>query len=108
MSFQQGDIVTVDFSPTLGHEQSGFRPALVISKELYNRNTRQIVVCPITTKTKPLPMRILLDGRTKTQGYVICDQLRTLDIAARKPKFVERVSDDTLEQVKQIVVAVID
>jgi mRNA interferase MazF len=107
MSFQQGDIVFVNFDPTLGHEQAGFRPALVVSKTLYNQNTKQIVVCPITSKAKPLPMRIQLDEKTKTQGYIMCDQIRTFDIYARKPKFIEKISDDILEQVKQTVSAIV-
>jgi mRNA interferase MazF len=107
MSFKQGDIVIVNFDPTLGHEQAGLRPALIISKEMYNRNTNQIVVCPITSKAKPLPMRILLDDRTKTQGYIMCDQIRTFDINARKPKFAESLPDNLLDVVRQTVCAVI-
>jgi len=108
MNFEQGDIVIVNFDPTLGHEQAGLRPALVISKGLYNKNTKQIVVCPITTKARKLPMRIQLDNRTSTQGFIICDQIRTLDINARSPRFSERLPDDILEIVKQTVFAIID
>jgi len=107
MSFRQGDIVIVNFNPTLGHEQAGLRPALVISKELYNINTKQIIVCPITSKAKPFPMRIQLNGRTKTQGYIMCDQIRTFDIEARKPVFSEKLPDDILDEVIQTVSAVI-
>jgi len=107
MSFKQGDIVIVNFDPTLGHEQAGIRPALVVSKDLYNRNTKQIVVCPITSKTRPLPMRIQLDDRTKTQGYIICDQIRTLDVIARNPQFAETLPDDLLDTVKQTVSAIV-
>lgn len=53
-------------------------------------------------------MRILLNHQTKTQGYIICDQVRTLDINARKPKFAEKIPAEILEQVKQTVIAVID
>ena len=107
MIFKQGDIVIVSFDPTLGHEQAGLRPALVLSKELYNQNTKQIVVCPITSKVKPLPMRIKLDNRTKTQGYLMCDQIRTFDINARKPRFAERIPQDILETALQTVSAII-
>jgi len=107
MNFKQGDIVIVNFDPTLGHEQAGLRPALVISKDLYNRNTKQIVVCPITSKVRPLPMRIQLDERTKTQGYIICDQIRTLDVSARNPHFAETLPEDLLDTVKQVVSAIV-
>lgn len=52
-------------------------------------------------------MRIELDERTKTQGYIICDQIRTLDTAARNPKFAEKLPEDLLEIVKQIVCAIV-
>ena len=107
MIFEQGDIVKFNFDPTLGHEQAGYRPALVISRDLYNANTKQIVVCPITSKAKTLPMRIALDGRTSTIGYIICDQIRTIDIIARKPLFVEKLPEDLLNLAVEIVTAII-
>ena len=106
MIFSQGDIVKLNFDPTLGHEQSGYRPALVVSRDLYNANTRQIVVCPITSKTKDLPMRIELDERTSTVGYIICDQIRTIDVIARNPSFVEKLPKDLLELVLETVTAI--
>jgi mRNA interferase MazF len=108
VNFKQGDIVKFSFDPTLGHEQSGYRPAVVISKDLYNERTQQIVVCPITSKAKALPMRIVLDSGTQTQGYVICDQIRTIDVIARKPQFSERMPDDILTQIRQTVIAIIE
>ena len=106
MIFRQGDIVKFNFDPTLGHEQAGYRPALVVSQDLFNANTKQIVVCPITNKTKLLPMRIALDGRTSTTGYIICDQIRTIDIIARKPSFVEKMPKDLLELALETIMAV--
>jgi mRNA interferase MazF len=107
MSFKQGDIVIVNFDPTLGHEQAGRRPALIVSKDIYNKNTKQIIVCPITSKAKPLPMRIELDNQTKTQGYIMCDQIRTFDISARNPVFAEKLPEDILDIVKQTISAII-
>jgi len=107
MNFCQGDIVIVDFTPTLGHEQMGKRPAVIISKDKYNNITKQIIVCPITTKTKNLPMRIKLDERIQTQGFVMCDQVRTLDIKARNPVFAEKIPKDILDTIKRSVSAVI-
>jgi len=107
MTFKQGDIIIADFSPTLGHEQSGNRPAIVISKDKYNEITKQIIVCPITSKSKKLPMRIQLDERTKTQGFIMCDQVRTFDVNARNPKFAEKIPEDILDIIKKTVSAVI-
>ena len=45
----QGDIVYLDFNPTKGHEQKGKRPAIVISNNVFNKNTKMAMVCPITS-----------------------------------------------------------
>ena len=106
--FELGDIIAFNLSPTLGHEQSGYRPALVVSRKLYNDNTGYVVVCPITNSKKPYPMRVSLDNRTKTTGFVICEQIRTIDVNARKPKFIEKIPNDLLRQVTDLVVSIFD
>ena len=52
---KQGDICYVDFAPTKGHEQSGLRPAIVISRNNYNKYLGLVFLCPITTNTKKFP-----------------------------------------------------
>ncbi len=49
---KQGDIVLLDFNPTKGHEQNGKIPAIVISNNIFNKNTRRVIVCPITSNEK--------------------------------------------------------
>jgi mRNA interferase MazF len=108
LTFEQGDIITLDFSPTQGHEQSGYRPALVVSRNFYNAKTGYIVVCPITSTLKSFPMWIALDERTKTTGYVICEQIRTFDVKARNPKLIEKIPEDFLRQVINIVTSIFE
>ncbi|MCL2637932.1 MAG: type II toxin-antitoxin system PemK/MazF family toxin [Oscillospiraceae bacterium] len=103
MTFKQGDIVKFNFDPALGHEQAGYRPAVVISREVFNQRTKLIIVCPVTNSKRPYPTRIPLDEKTKTQGFVICEQVATIDINARKPQFIERMSDDVLDRVLAVV-----
>ena len=103
MIFSQGDVIKFNFDPTLGHEQAGYRPALVISRKMFQEKTGQVIVCPITTKSRPYPTRIVIDGDTVTQGFIICDHIKTIDVSARKPTLVERVSEDVLDSVLAIV-----
>ena len=103
----QGDIILVDFDPTKGREQAGYRPAVVISQTAYNQRRNMVFVCPITNSTRPLRLRVLLDGRTQTQGDVICEQVRVIDLLARKCKVVERLPGDLLKQVLEAVSAII-
>ena len=103
----QGDVIWVDFDPTIGREQAGHRPAVVISQTIYNNTRNLAFICPITSNTKPLRLHIPLDDRTKTQGNVICEQVRTIDLLVRKCKFIETMPKDKLESVLEAVSAII-
>ena len=100
---KQGDIIWLDFDPQLGHEQRGRRPALVVSNETFNRFSSLAIVCPITNTNKDHPFHVKLDERTKTTGVILSDQARTLDIKARNFEFIERICDDVLLEVLDII-----
>ena len=88
--FEQGDIVYLDFDPQSGHEQKGRRPALVISNNLFNRVSSLTMVCPITHTDRGHPFHLRLDERTRTDGVILCDQARMLDLNSRHASFVEQ------------------
>jgi mRNA interferase MazF len=103
----QGDIILVDFDPTKGREQAVYRPAVVISQTAYNQKRNLVFICPITNSIKPLRFHVLLDGRTQTQGDIICEQVRVIDLLARKCKVVERLPKDLFEKVLEAVSVII-
>ena len=97
--YKQGDIIKVSFDPTHGHEQAGYRPALVVQNDDLTRVLRSvIVVLPITTSTARLPFQVPLDDRTQTSGVILCRQIRAVDLSARTTKYVEQVPYDILEE----------
>lgn len=95
----RGDIILVSLDPTLGHEQAGFRPALVLSPASYNKASGLCLVCPITTKIKGYPFEVALDGAKKTTGVALADQVRLIDWQARKVKIIDRISASALSTV---------
>ena len=105
---KQGDIIKVSFDPKSGHEQAGFRPALVISNNEFIRRTKLAIVCPITNTDNSFPLHVKLDSRTKTTGVVLCEHVRTLDLTARQNKYVEKIPDDLLQNVTNIVFAEVE
>jgi len=104
---KQGDIIWVDFDPTKGREQAGYRPAVVISQTAYNEKRDLAFICPITTKTRALRFHVPLDNRTETQGDIICEQMRVIDLLARKCKVIEQIPRDLLKQVLEAVSVII-
>lgn len=105
MDFKQGDIIYMDFSPTKGHEQSGRRPAIIVSNNDYQRLVGLSIVCPITNTIRNHPTHVKLDNRTQTTGDVLCEQLRTVDLHQRNAKFIEKIPKDLFEEILDIVQA---
>jgi mRNA interferase MazF len=106
---KQGDIIRLNFDLQVGHEQKGRRPAVVVSNDTANRflNTRAIV-CPVTHTNKGIPIQPVLDERTDTQGVVLCDQVKTIDYVARRVEYIERLPEDILDEVIDIVYGMIE
>lgn len=102
----QGDIIRADLSPTEGHEQNGFRPLLIVSNRIVNK-TGLAFVCPITNNSKRFPTRIPLDERTDTEGSILTDQVRTIDLNARNARYIERCPADILDRALQTLQACI-
>lgn len=102
-----GDVVWLEFNPQAGHEQSGHRPALVLSKRAYNEKTGLGIFCPITSKVKGYPFEVLLEGK-KISGAILSDQVKSLDWGARNVKFVEKSKDAVLKEVIAKVLVIID
>ena len=100
---RQGDLVALNFDPQSGHEQKGRRPALVISKDAFNKGTGLAICCPITNTDRRVPFHVPLTGRTSLTGFVMCEQVKSLDFRSRKMKLIERAPQDLLEDVLAIV-----
>jgi len=79
---KQGEIILTNFDPVKGHEQSGYRPALVVSNADFGKASNLIWICPITNTSRKKPMDIPLKG-TKTTGYILCEHLRAVDLQNR-------------------------
>ncbi len=106
--FEQGDIIYMDFDPQSGHEQKGRRPALVVSNNLFNRISSLTMVCPITHTDRGHPLHVRLDSRTKTDGVILCDQVRMLDAASRRASYEEKAPADIVAEVVDIIAGIIE
>lgn len=110
-TFNRGDIVRVNLNPTVGRAQQGdFRSALVLSPAAFNL-MGVALVAPITQGGDfaryagfAVP---LSESRTETQGVVLVNMIRTMDLAARGAKKVEAapdvVVDDALARIRAIL-----
>ena len=94
-----GDLVNKSFSPQAGHEQAGWRPALVVSPALYNEASSLALFCPISSRVKGYPFEVPLPAGTSIEGVVLADQLRSLDWRAHKAALIGRAPTEVIEDV---------
>lgn len=93
-----GDIVWLQFNPQAGHEQSGHRPAVVLSPARYNRRTNLMLCCPMTTQIKGYPFEVSLAG--DPPSVVLADQIKSLDWKVRKAVRKGKVTADELMEIR--------
>lgn len=115
-SFKVGDIIKVDMPPAKGHEQQGYRPAIVVSEENVHKETDLIWVLPITNTNKGYPTHVPVNGRTKnnknsgadnqTTGYVLCEKIKAIDPLARTARLTDEADQELIEECKAIIDAI--
>ncbi len=95
----RGDVVWIDFSPQVGHEQSGMRPAVVISPKSYNQKIGLAILCPVTSQVKGYPFEVSIPQTEGVGGVVLCDQVKSLDWKTRRVKFLCHLPDSVTHEV---------
>ena len=96
---KKGDFIAVTFDPRSGHEQKGRRPALVVSNTLFNEQTGLVVVCPVTTADRRYPFHIAVTDNPRVKGFVMVEQVKSIDYRAQQTKIIGKASDDLLDEV---------
>lgn len=104
----QGQILKLDLNPTVGHEQKGFRPVLVVSATVFNSHTGFCWVIPITTPQKGLPNEIRLPEGLPVYGSLLLSQLRAIDWRARPFSTVCSVPPEFLGDINGRLISVLE
>ncbi|TVX98379.1 endoribonuclease MazF [Paenibacillus cremeus] len=95
----RGDLVWLQFNPQAGHEQSGKRPALVVSPAAYNGKVGLSLLCPVTSKQKGYPFEVFIPQNLPIEGVILSDQVKSLDWQSRQAAFICKVPQETLSEV---------
>jgi mRNA interferase MazF len=97
----RGEVHLVSLDPTHGHPIKKTRPCLVVSPDEMNRVLSTVIVAPMTTKGRSLPMRVPITFQKKT-GLIVLDQIRTVD-RVRLVRRLGSVTDATLAKVLAVL-----
>ena len=81
-------IIKINFDPQAGHEQAGWRPALVLSPAAYNK-IGLAIVAPITNQVKGYPFEVPVPAGLATKGVILSDAVKSVDWKARQARFIE-------------------
>jgi len=95
---RKGHFVAVTFDPQSGHEQRGRRPALVVSNDLFNKHTGLCIACPITGTPREYPFHVAIPEGEAVTGFVMVEQVKSIDYRARGVKRFGDASQRVLEQ----------
>ena len=96
----RGDFVWLQLDPRVGHEQSGRRPALVLSRRLLAEKTGLMVICPITSKPKGMPYEIAVTS-TRITGAILALHVRSVDYVAWETAFIATAPASVLAEATQ-------
>jgi mRNA interferase MazF len=95
---EAGDIVSLNFDPQAGHQQSGHRPALVLSAAIYNAARGMMLCCPMTSRIKNYVFEVVISQNPPSA--VLTDQIKSLDWRARGALRKGKVSAHVLAEVR--------
>ncbi|MCJ7811979.1 endoribonuclease MazF [bacterium] len=98
---EQGDIVWLTLNPQKGHEQSGRRPAVVLSPSAYNSKVSLAIFCPITSKEKSYPFEVRLPEKCSVRGVLLVDQVKSFDWRSRNAEYICTISSSLLKDISK-------
>ncbi|MBI5004444.1 type II toxin-antitoxin system PemK/MazF family toxin [Candidatus Kaiserbacteria bacterium] len=102
----RGGVYMTNFDPSIGHEQGGFRPAVVISDASYNQKVGMALICPITSTRKGYPFEVYFETKT-ISGVILTDQIKSVDWHARRLRYTANLASETLAEVQAKIVSLV-
>lgn len=105
LTVKRGDIFYADLSGTIGSEQGGIRPVLVVQNDVGNFHSPTIIIAPISTAGKhylPVHIRIGRNGGLSRDSTVFLEQIRTID-RQRIRHYVGTLDDEMMRKIDNAI-----
>lgn len=84
----RGDLVWITLNPQAGREQSGRRPAVVLSPQSYNGRVGLAVICPVTAQVKGYPFEVVIPPGLPVAGVILSDHVKSMDWRSRDAELI--------------------
>lgn len=102
MEIKRSEVWLADLNPTIGREQAGVRPVLVLSSDHFNQGFADLIYAiPITSKKKNIRSHIEIlppEGGLSAASYVMCEAMRSIS----KARLIKRLGSISQVSVKRI------
>ncbi len=98
---ERGDAIWITFNPQAGHEQTGRRPAVVLSPGAYNGKVGLAILCPITNQVKGYPFEVSIPTGLSVSGVVLSDQVKSLDWRVRQAELICTLPPAVVDEILQ-------
>ena len=95
---ERNHLIWLDFEPTKGKEIGKYRPALVLSSSVYNRQTGLLICCPVSTSIRGGVTEVPVSN-IGSPSVVAASLVHTLSWPERKAKFIAEAEDGVMEAV---------
>jgi len=110
MIYEQGDVICINFDPSLRHEPAGRHYAVVISPWAVNSRSSFAVVAPVTSVDNGYPFHVAIKPGNQIHGFVQCEAIRAMDLGIRDNsgsiELICSFDDPTMEEIMTCVAAV--
>ncbi len=97
----RGEIRWADLNPVVGKEQAGFRPVVILSRDVFNDRSGTVIAMALTSQSpRPgFPLTLELDSKElPKRSWVKIGQIRTLS-TKRIGQKVGSVSSEELDRI---------
>ena len=99
----RGDVIWAELDPTQGHEQSGRRPVVVLSQNVFNERSGTVIACALTSQQPRAGFPLTLElarAKLPKRSWVKISQIRTLSVQ-RLGRKLGSISVEELDQITE-------
>ena len=104
---ERGDIVSAFMKEQSGREQAGRRPFLILTPGVYNATASTVIGCPVTSNIAPYAFKVVLASGCEVSGGVLVDQVRALDLSARRVRKLGVAPQETVAEITAILASLL-
>jgi len=99
---EQGDIIEVDFNPSVGHEPAKARPAIVVTDWAFNSRSSLVGVVPVQSTDNGYPLHVPVSD-SGLHGFACVEMVRNIDVERRGYRLIGYVEGATMRRIMGLI-----